>query len=57
VKTVESGTTVVPFKGTARRPIRPPFTPVTGNPEAHNYGDWAESMGFPPLNPDNIKTP
>ena len=31
---------ILPFKATARHPIREPFRPMTGNPENGDYLDW-----------------
>jgi len=46
---------VVPFKATAKHPIRKPFVPLTGNPENGDYEDWyrhlcenSDLITFPP---------
>ena len=35
---------VVVFGPTAKRPIREPFIPMTGNPENGNYTDWSDDL-------------
>ncbi len=45
---------VVQFRPTAKHPIRPPFAPATGNPEAEQYDAWFLQCGGEPLDTSRI---